>query len=123
LAAELASVDSRAGANAAAPDEAAAATLAERLFSRKGNAAAASAELGALGAIGGALLLWLNPGAKGGSAPRQLVLDLPAGRYRAEYWDLAEHRLAGVEIATAAPLVLGLPDPRAACAILIVPLI
>lgn len=120
LAAELA-----AGAPAAAggvAGEAADRGLAERLFSRKGNAAAAAAEFGALGAIGGAVLLWLSPGAEGGPALRQLVLDLPAGRYRAEYWDVAERRLAGVEIATAAPLVLGLPDPRAAYAVLIVPL-
>lgn len=123
LAAELAAGAPRAGAVAPASGEAAAETaFAERLFSRKGNASAATAEFGALGAIGGALLLWLNPGAEGGSAPRQLVLDLPAGRYRAEYWNAAASGPAGVEIATAAPLVLGPPDPRAACAILVVPL-
>jgi hypothetical protein len=96
--------------------------LAERLFAPKGNAAGAVAEFGALGASGGPSLLWLIPGSENGSGCRQLVLGLPAGRYRAEYWNIAEGRLAGVEIATAAPLVLGLPDPRAACAILIVPL-
>lgn len=129
LAAELAAGASRAAAGAPATAEAgteagteAALALAERLFPRKGNAAAAAAEIGALGAAGGPVLLWLDPRAEGGSAPRQLVLDLPAGRYRAEYWDVAERRLAGVEIATAAPLVLGPPDPRAACAVLIVPL-
>jgi len=87
----------------------------------RGNAGAV-AEFGALGASGGPSLLWLSPGAENGSGCRQLVLSLPAGRYRAEYWNIAEGRLDGVEIATAAPLVLGLPDPRAACAILIVPL-
>lgn len=140
LAAELA-----AGLAADAP--ASAGAPAERLFSRKGNAAGPATELGVLGAPGGpgrstparaaVCLLWFDPcperpsrGATGPEAPspesgavcRQLVLDLPAGRYRAEYWDAAERRLAGVEIATAAPLVLGLPDPRAAYAILIVPL-
>ncbi len=137
LAAELA-----AGAPAAAgggvAGEAADRGFAERLFSRKGNAAGRVAEFGALGGIGGpgttgaaarspsvpaaAYLLWFNPNAEDGAGCRQLVLDLPAGRYRAEYWDAAEGRLAGVEIATAAPLVLGLPDPRAAYAVLIVPL-
>lgn len=96
--------------------------LAERLFAPKGNAAGAVEEFGALGAIGGPTLLWLSPGAGSGSGCRQFVLDLPAGRYRAEYWNIAEGRLAGVEIATAAPLVLGLPDPRAAFAILVAPL-
>lgn len=102
----------------------AASGLAERLFSRKGNAAGPAAEFGALGAS--AFLLWFDPcperAAKSAEGCRQLVLDLPSGRYRAEYWDAAERRLAGVEIATAAPLVLGLPDPRAAYAILIAPL-
>ena len=129
----------------AAPDSG----LAERLFSRKGNAAAATAEFGALGASGGkglpsaapsapaaaaapasssaaAFLLWFDPcperAAKSAEGCRQLVLDVPSGRYRVEYWDAAERRLTGVEIATAAPLVLGLPDPRAAYAILIAPL-
>ncbi len=120
--------------------------LAERLFSRKGNTAAATAEFGALGASGGqglpsaapaaaaapassssaSFLLWFAPcperAAKSAEGCRQLVLDVPSGRYHVEYWDAAERRLAGVEIATAAPLVLGLPDPRAAYAILIAPL-
>ncbi|MCE1195522.1 hypothetical protein LWX53_03360 [bacterium] len=150
LAAELAAGTLAAadgGGGGVAREAAATAALAERLFSRKGNAAAAIAEFGALGGIGGAarlpsapavtLLLWFDPcpersprAAVGPAAPspesgagcRQLVLDLPAGRYRAEYWDVAERRLAGVEIATAAPLVLGLPDPRAAYAVLIVSL-
>ena len=126
-------------ADAALGEAAAAAGLAERILSKKGNAAACVAEFGALGAIDGArttidgaaraptapaatLLLWFSPSSEGGAACRQLVLDLPAGRYRAEYWGAAEGRLAGVEIATAAPLVLGLPDPRAAWAILVVSL-
>ncbi len=133
-----------AGELSAAACEAHSPGLAERLFSRKGNAAAATAEFGALGALGGpglppaapatssasaaadAFLLWFDPcpgrAAKCAEGCRQLVLDVPSGRYRAEYWDAAERRLAGVEIATAAPLVLGLPDPRAAYAILIAPL-
>ena len=118
LAAELAAGEQVAAGAASS----ASSGLAERLFAPKGNAAGAVAEFGALGASGGPSLLWLSPGAENGSGCRQLVLSLPAGRYRTEYWNIAEGRLAGVEIATAAPLVLGLPDPRAACAILIGPL-
>ena len=40
---------------------------------------------------------------------RQLVLYPPSGRYRIEYWDTSDCHLAGVEIGTAAPLVLGPP--------------
>lgn len=82
-------------------------------------------------------LLWVDPGVasgrrQGGEAGtvspepnpgyRQLVLYPPKGRYRVEYWDVGERRLVGVEIGTAAPLVLGLPNPRVPLIILIVSL-
>ncbi|HWR12540.1 MAG TPA: hypothetical protein VN445_12025 [Rectinemataceae bacterium] len=53
---------------------------------------------------------------------RQLVLNPPPGRYRIEYWDASDCRLAGVEIGTASPLVLGPPESDAPLIALIISL-
>lgn len=96
--------------------------------------ASAPAWLGEIGLLGdpqgsgggekAPFLLWLEPrieseafqaealktaSPKSASRFRQLVLSPPPGRYRIEYWDTSDGHLAGVEIGTAAPLVLGPP--------------
>ena len=86
---------------------------------------------GSGGGKGASFLLWLGSrlepealaGAPKTASPkpglrfRQLVLSPPPGRYRIEYWDTSDGHLAGVEIGTASPLVLG-PPPCAAPLIL-----
>lgn len=79
-------------------------------------------ELGALGdpascdlSSGAGLLLWIGPAPAPEAACRsggyrQLAFRVPPARYRIEYWIAGEAQLAGVEIATAAPLVLAPPD-------------
>ena len=100
-----------------------------RLFSLEETASGWLGEVGALGDPEGSpgkraasFLLWLGPAvgarvrqaeASASSMPspclRQLVLYPPPGRYRIEYWDTSDCHLAGVEIGTSAPLVLGPP--------------
>jgi hypothetical protein len=122
-----------------------AAETAKKLFSPKSLALGWSGEIGVLGdpersREGDAVefLLWLGPelesaGSKTDGAMavspkpiqvfRQLVLNPPAGRYRMEYWDTRDCHLAGVEIGTSAPLVLGPPDCGAPLVILIISLL
>jgi len=93
---------------------------------------------GSRGKPGGAFLLWLGipaeaegrqAGASKAVPPKpgldfgQLVLYPPSGRYRIEYWDTSDCHLAGVEIGTATPLVLGPPDCGAPLVLLIVSLL
>lgn len=54
-----------------------------------------------------AFRIWLDSPPDSGS--RQIVLHPPEGMYRIEYWDTADLRLLGVEVGTAAPLVVGPP--------------
>ena len=120
-----------------------------RLFLPDKTASGWQGEVGVLGAPGApgnpgrspggqaaSYLLWLGPAveAPGRQADvsassklsprlRQLVLNPPPGRYRIEYWDTSDCRLAGVEIGTASPLVLGPPDCGAALIICIISLL
>jgi len=100
-------------------DDPAAKTMAIGPLYQRANAPAWLGEIGALGhpegprgGEGALFLLWLGPktaSPKTASRFRQLVLSPPPGRYRIEYWDTSDGHLAGVEIGTAAPLVLGPP--------------
>jgi hypothetical protein len=60
-----------------------------------------------------ALLVWLGrrtvAAEPGGAAGLQFILDLPAARYRIEYWKAGEGLLEGVEIGTGPRLVLSPP--------------
>ncbi|MHB0898147.1 MAG: hypothetical protein ACYC1A_11410 [Spirochaetales bacterium] len=95
-------------------DDLAAKTMAIEPLYQRANTPAWLGEFGVLGdpegprgKEGASFLLWLGP--KTASGFRQLVLSPPPGRYRIEYWDTSDGHLAGVEIGTAAPLVLGPP--------------
>ena len=87
-----------------------------RLFSPAGPNSGWPGEAGLLGdpdEAGGeenpVFLLWLGRRLHAGASQRQLLLYPPPGRYRAEYWSPGDGRLAGVEIGTSSPLVLGPP--------------
>ena len=107
-------------------DDLAAKTIASKPLYLRTNAPAWPGEIGVLGDTErsrdgqvASFLLWLGPAIESESllagAPkpasrfRQLVLSPPPGRYKIEYWDTSDGHLAGVEIGTAAPLVLGPP--------------
>lgn len=64
-----------------------------------------------LAASDGMHWLWVEPaaGAVPDGGPSQAVLDAPRGRYRIDAIDPASGAVVAREIATAAPLVIGLP--------------
>lgn len=89
--------------------------MAGQLFPLKETASGWPGEVGALGDPGeppgrqvATFLLWLGSVVEV-KGLRQLVLYPPPGRYRTEYWNTSDCRLAGVEIGTSTPLVLGPP--------------